>query len=315
MSKTPFTLFAGSSHTELAHNISKALNKDLGIVKLTTFSSGEKYVALEQTVRGKDVFIVQTCRDQMVNEDYMELFLMINAAKLSFADKVYVIIPHLGYARQDKIHVPREPISCKLMADLLVTAGADSVITFELHADQAQAFFDVPVDNIKVHKLFAHYFKQKNLSDVTVISPDAGGAKNAKKFADEIGAPIAILHKARPEHNKAITTHVVGEVEGRTCIIFDDMVDTGGSVVAAREALLKQGANNEMYLAATHPIFSGPAPERLGNAGFTEVVVTDTLPITEEKQFEGLKQLSIAPLLAEIISNVSDQKSVSSLYY
>lgn len=315
MSNPSFVLFSGSSHPKLAESISESLKKDLGQVLLTTFSSGEKYVALQQSVRGKDVFILQTCRDQAVNEDYMELFLMINAAKLSFAHKVYVIVPHLGYARQDKIHVPREPISAKVIADLLVTAGADSVITFELHADQTQAFFDVPVDNIKVHKLFAHYFKQKNLTNVTVISPDAGGAKNAKKFADDLGAPIAILHKTRPNHNQAVTTHVVGEVEGRTCIIFDDMIDTGGSVVAAREALLKAGANQEMYLAATHALFSGPAPERLGDAGFTEVVVTDTLPLSEAKQFKGLKQISIAPLLAEIIENVSEQKSVSSLYY
>ena len=161
MATTKFTLFSGSSYPELAKEISKALKKPLGKIKLSTFSCGEKYIVLEQTVRGQEVFIIQTCRDQMVNDDYMELFLMINAAKLSFATKVHVIIPHFGYARQDKVHVPREPISAKVMADLLVTSGADHVITFELHADQNQAFFDVPVDNINVHKLFSAYFKKK----------------------------------------------------------------------------------------------------------------------------------------------------------
>ncbi len=312
---TTFSLFSGSSHQELAKEIAKQLKKPLGKVQLSTFSCGEKYVKFENTMRGKEVFIIQTCRDQFMNEDYIELFLMINAAKLSFATKVHVILPHFGYSRQDKVHVPREPISAKLMADLLVTAGADHVITFELHSDQNQAFFDVPVDNINVHRLFAKYFKAKKLKDITVISPDAGGAKNAKKFADDLGAPIAILHKTRPEHNVAQTTHVVGDVKGRTCVIYDDMIDTAGSVVAAHEALLKHGAKKDMYLAATHPIFSGPAVKRLSKAGFKEVIVANTMPIPKEKKFKGLKQISIAPLLADIIASVTHQKSVSSLFY
>lgn len=315
MSETKFTLFAGSSHPELAHEIAKALDKPLGKVKLSTFSCGEKYVAYEETMRGKEVFIIQTCRDQFVNEDYMELFLMINAAKLSFATQIHVILPHFGYARQDKVHVPREPISAKLMADLIVTAGADHVITFELHSDQNQAFFDVPVDNVNVHRLFAQYFMKKELKNITVVSPDAGGAKNAKKFADDLGAPIAILHKTRPAHNVATTTHVVGDVEGRTCIIYDDMIDTAGSVAAAHKALIKHGAHKDIYLAATHPIFSGPAVQRLSEAEFKEVVVTNTLPVIKEKHFKSLKQISIAPLAASIISSITQQKSVSSLFY
>lgn len=315
MAETKFTIFAGSSHPQLAQEVAKELKKPLGKIKLSTFSCGEKYVALEQTVRGQEVFIIQTCRDQLVNEDYMELFLMINAAKLSFASKVHVIIPHLGYARQDKIHVPREPISAKVMADLLVTAGADHVITFEMHSDQNQAFFDVPVDNVDLNRFFATYFKKKKLKDVTVISPDAGGAKNAKKFGDALGAPIAILHKSRPEHNKSIITHVVGDVKGRTCVIYDDMIDTAGSVANAAEVLKKQGANKDMYLVATHPIFSGYAPKRLAKAGFKEVVVSNTLPISKEKQFKGLKQISIAPLLANVIASITHQKSVSKLFF
>jgi len=310
-----FTIFSGSSHPELAKEVAKATKKKLGGIKLSTFSCGEKYIALEQTIRGQEVFLIQTCRDQLVNEDYMELFLMINAAKLSFARKIHVIIPHFGYARQDKVHVPREPISAKVMADLMVTAGADNVIAFELHADQAQAFFDVPVDNINLHRLFADYFRKKKLKNIIVVSPDAGGAKKAKQLADDLSAPIAILHKSRPAHNKARTTHVVGDVKDKTCIIYDDMIDTASSVAAAREALIKNGAKKDIYIAVTHPIFSGPAPQRLAKAGFKEVVVTNTLPISKKKKFKGLKQISIAPLLANIIKNTTQQKSVSSLFY
>lgn len=315
MPVSTFAIFSGSSHKELAKEVAKGAKQKLGEITLTEFSSGEKYVKLDETVRGKEVFIIQTCRDQWVNEDLMELFLMINAAKLSFATKIHVVIPYFGYARQDKVHSPREPISAKLMGDLLVTAGADHVITFELHADQTQAFFDVPVDNIKLYKLFADYFKKKKLKNVTVVSPDEGGAKNAKKIADLIGAPIAILHKSRPAHNQAVTTHVVGDVKGRTCIIFDDMVDTGGSVVAAHKALIENGANKDIYLAATHAILSGPAKERFDKAGFKEAVFTDTMPIEKDKKFKGLRQISIAPLLAEIIGSVTHQKSVSKLFY
>lgn len=315
MAVSKFSIFVGSSHRELAVAVCKELKQELGKLTLSTFSSGEKYVKLDETVRGQEVFIIQTCRAEWVNEDYMELFLMINAAKLSFASKIHVIIPYLGYSRQDKIHVPREPISAKLMADLVVKSGADHVITFALHTDQTQAFFDVPVDNISVYKLFADYLKKKKLKDVTVVSPDAGGVKNAKKLADDLGAPIAILNKARPMHNEAVTTHVVGDVKGRTCVVYDDMIDTGGSVMAAYQALIEAGANKDIYLVATHPIFSGSAKKRLEKAGFKEVIVTDTLPIEKEKKFTGLKQISVAPLLADIIGSVTHQKSVSKLFY
>ncbi len=315
MSLSNYAIFSGSSHPELAESIATAAQKPLGKIQLTRFSCGEKYVSLEETVRGKEVFIVQTCRDQLVNEDLMELFLMINTVKQSFGTKVHVIIPHLGYARQDKVHAPREPISAKLMADLIVKSGADHVITFQLHADQTQGFFDVPLDNIMVHKLFAEHFKKKELKNLTVVSPDAGGAKNAKKFADYLGANLAILHKSRPAHNQAVTTHVVGDVENQTCIIYDDMIDTAGSVMAAQEALLKGGANQDIYLAATHAIFSGPAQERLSQAKFKEVVVTNSLPITKDKEFEGLVQINLGPLIGSVIQSIAEDKSVSSLFY
>ncbi len=310
-----YKIFAGSSHPELAQEIAKLLKIPLGKLALSTFSSGEKYVALEETVRGHEVFIVQTCRDGTVNEDYTELFLMCDAMRRSFASKVHVILPHFGYARQDKIHKAREPISAKLMADLLVTSGADHIITLQLHADQTQAFFQVPVDNLNALRIFTAYFKKKNLKDLVVVTPDAGGAKHAKKFADELQAPIAVLNKVRPEHNKSAVTHVIGDVKGKTCLLVDDMIDTGGSVVNAKEALLKNGANKDVYLCATHAIFSGPAIQRFKKAGFKEVVVSDSLPMPKAKRFKGLTALSIAPLLAGVIQSITHQQSVSTLYY
>jgi len=314
MSQNRFKIFAGSSHPELAEEIAGLLRMPLGKAKFSTFACGEKYVALEESVRGHEVFIIQTCRDQMVNDDYMELFIMCDAMVRSFATKVHVILPHVGYARQDKIHIPREPISSKLMADLLVTSGADHVATLQLHADQAQGFFDVPVDNLNMNKIFAEYFMQKNLKDIVVVSPDAGGAKNAKKFADILGASLAILHKSRSAHNVSEVTHVVGDIEGKTCIIYDDMIDTAGSVCNAKKALLANGANEEVYLCATHPIFSGPAIERFKESKFKEVVVSNTLPLPEAKQFDGLKVISIAPLMSEVIESVMGHKSVTDLY-
>lgn len=311
---TKYKIFAGSSHPKLAEEIAKHLKQPLSQIQLSTFSSGEKYIVLGETVRGHEVFIVQTCRDHSVNEDYMELFLMCDAAKRSFASRVHVILPYFGYGRQDKVHVPREAISAKVMADLLVASGADHVITLQLHTDQMQGFFDVPVDNLYMKKAFAQYFQAKKLSNVIVVSPDTGGAKNAKKFGDEIHAPIAILHKARPAHNVSEVMHVVGDVKDKTCIIYDDIIDTGGSVINAKKALLKAGAKKDMYLCATHPIFSGKASQKLRQAKFKEVVVTNSLPIPKIKQFRGLKVISIAPLLAAVVENVTHQKSVSSLF-
>ncbi|MFH0821084.1 MAG: ribose-phosphate pyrophosphokinase [Candidatus Peregrinibacteria bacterium] len=310
-----YKIFAGSSHPKLAQEIAEHLGQPLGKIKLSTFSCGEKYVVLEETVRGHEVFIVQTCRDQFVDQDYMELFLICDAAKRSFASKVHVILPHFGYSRQDKVHTPREPISAKVMADLLIASGADHVVTLQLHTDQAQAFFDVPVDNLNIKKVFSEYFKTKKLQDIVVVSPDAGGAKNAKQFADQLGAPIALLHKTRPDHNVSHITHVVGDVKGKTCIIYDDMIDTGGSVLNAKKALLAHGAKKDVYLCATHPIFSGKASQNLRQARFKEVVVSNSIPIPKAKQFPGLRQISVAPLLAGVIESITHQKSVSSLFY
>ncbi|MBN1494354.1 ribose-phosphate pyrophosphokinase [Candidatus Peregrinibacteria bacterium] len=313
MPNGPIKLFSGSSHPELAGEIARHLRVPLAKMLIKRFACGEIYAKPVDTVRGCDVFLVQTCTNN-VNEDLMELFVMIDAFKRSFAEKIHVVIPHYGYARQDRVASPREPISAKLVADLISAAGADHVITMVLHSDQEQGFFNFPVDNLYTKHLFADYFKKKKLKNVVVVSTDAGGAKEVKRVADLIGAEIALIHKTRPAHNVAEVMELVGDVKGKTCIIYDDMIDTAGSVVNAVEELRNKGANKDIYLAATHAVFSDPAVERLKKAGFKEVVVTNSIPIPKQKQFSGLKVLSVAPLLAHIIKNVHDAKSVSSVF-
>ena len=305
-------LFSGSSHPALAQSLAKELKTKLGHIDLKSFSCGERYVKFLETIRGKDVYILQTAT-QKPDEDLMRLFLMCQAAKLSFAESVHVIIPNFPYARQDRVSEPREPISSKLVAHLLVESGADHVITLDLHSSQIQGFFSIPVDALDAYKIFAQYFKKKKLRDPVMVSPDAGGAKRAKKFADMIDADLAIIHKSRPQHHEVEVIEVVGEIEGRPCILFDDIIDTGGSLVSAKKALLERGADSEVFTAATHGIFSGSAVEKLGTAGFKEVVVTDSVP-TEDKEFPSLKVLTIAPLLAEVIRHIEKGESVTQVY-
>jgi ribose-phosphate pyrophosphokinase len=305
-------LFSGSSHRELTEAIAKQLKVPLGDVTLKTFSCGERYVKYEQSIRGQDVFIVQTAT-QNVNEDLIELFLMCQAAKLSFAKSVHVITPFFPYSRQDRIAEYREPISAKLIAHLLEESGADHVITLNLHSDQIQGFFSIPVDALEAQAIFAKYIEKKKLKNPVVVSPDAGGAKRAKKFADRIGAELAIMHKSRPEHGKAEILELVGEIEGRTCILFDDMIDTAGSLISAKDALLDAGANPDVYAIATHPVFSYPAIEQLRDAKFKEIIVTDSIP-TDPNAFEGLTILPIAPLLAQVIEHVEKGQSVTEIY-
>ncbi|MBD3330501.1 ribose-phosphate diphosphokinase [Candidatus Peregrinibacteria bacterium] len=314
MKERALKLFSGSSHPELAKEIAENLEIQVSEMEVKRFACGEVYAKPKITVRADDVFIVQTASSN-VNEDLMELFVMLDSLKRSFAGNIHVVMPHYAYSRQDRVATPREPISARLVADLISTAGADHVIAMKLHSDQAQGFFDFPVDNVNTNRLFADYFKEKKLEDFVVVSPDAGGAKDAKKLADMVGANLAIIHKTRPQHHEAEVTHVVGEVEGKACVIFDDMVDTAGSVTAAYKALKDMGARDEIYLAATHPVFSGPARERLSTAGFKEVIVTNTIPIPQEKKFENLKVLSVAPLLAKIIKCVYSGKSVTDCIY
>jgi ribose-phosphate pyrophosphokinase len=305
-------LFAGTSHPGLAHDLSKALKEPLGHVTLKKFSSNECYVRFDESLRGKEVYILQT-GTLNPNEDLVQLFLLCQAAKLSFASRIHVVMPHFPYARQDRVAEPREPISAKLFAHLLEESGADHVITIDLHSDQVQGFFSIPVDVLDARPIFAEYFKKKKIDDLVVVSTDAGGTKRAKKFADLMGADLAIMHKTRSEHNKAQILEVVGDVAGRTCIIFDDMIDTAGSLISARGALLKRKANTEMYAAATHAVFSGDAVKKLKQARFTEVVVTDSMPITA-KGIKGLTVLTIAPMLAQVIRHIERGESVTGIY-
>lgn len=303
-------IYSGTSHPTLAGAIAKHLKVPLSRMEISRFACGEIYAKPAESVRGADVFLVQTATDR-VNEDYMELFIMIDALKRSFAGNIHVVIPHYGYARQDRVATPREPISAKVMANLIAAAGADHVIMVQVHSDQTQGFFPYPVDNLHTRKLFAEYFKKKKLKSPVVVAPDAGAAKEANKLAKEIGAPLALLTKDRPEFNVAEVTSVIGDVAGKTCILTDDMVDTAGSVCAAHKALIEHGANPDVYLAATHAIFSPPAIERFKETGFKEVVVTDTIPLSKEKQFKGLHVLSVAPLLARVIQSVHENRSVT----
>ena len=304
-------LFAGSSHPALAKALAAELGVSLGVATLKTFSSGELYVKFEESVRGKDVYILQTSA-RHPNENLMELLLMCQAARLSFARSVNVILPYFPYARQDRVSSPREPISAKLVADLLEKSGADHVITLDLHSDQIQGFFGIPVDALDARSIFADYFKRLNLPHAVVVAPDAGGAKRAKKFADMIGAELAIIHKSRIAHHQAKVLEVVGDIEGKTCIIFDDMIDTASTLCPAKEALITRKADKKVYAAATHAILSGTAFDNLAKAQFEEVVVTDSIP--HDMPTDQFKVLPIAPLLAKVLRQIERGESVTVIY-
>lgn len=307
-----FKIFAGSSAQEFTKKVADYLGIEVGKNTVKTFSCGETYVKFDESFRGHEVFIVQTGRTGKMNDDLMELFLMIDAAKQSFAEKIHIVLPYYPYCRQDKIHEPREGISAKLFADLIVKSGADRVITMHLHSNQIQGFFDCPVDNLHPRRLLVEYFSAKDLQNAVIVSPDAGGAKEAKKFADELGVPLVIMHKSRPKHNESEVNHVIGDVEGKIPIIIDDIVDTAGSVCAAKKALLANGSSEDVYLVATHPVFSGPAIDRLNEANFKEIVCTDTLGV--ENPPRNFQVITVTELLGEVIKNVAEQQSVSKLY-
>lgn len=312
MTESQLKLFSGSSHPEIAKHIAKELKIKLTPILLKRFVCGEIYVKPEETVRHADVYVVQT-GTQNSNGDLMELFIMLDAFKRSFADKVHVVMPHFPYARQDRVAEPREPISAKLVADLISKAGADHVITVALHSDQEQGFFDFPVDNISARGIFVEYFKKKNLKNTCVVSPDVGSAKEARRFARLIDADLAVINKDRRAHNVSETMELVGNVSGKTCILFDDLVDTAGSVCNGAQVLRKAGAAKDIYLAATHPVLSGDAVKRLRKAKFKEIAFTDSIPIPKQHRLPNMKILSIAPLLARIIWNVHEGRAVSPL--
>ena len=313
MANSELRVFYGTSHPELGARISNFLGLKSGDIKVSRFASGEIYARINENIRGASCVIIQTCTEN-INSDLMELFIIIDAMKRASAKSISAVIPQFGYARQDRKAASREPISARLVANLLETAGADRIVTMDLHSDQIQGFFNIPVDTLTALPILANYIKEKNLKDLVVVAPDTGRAKVAKKLADRVGAQLAILHKVRSEHHQSEITHVVGEVKGKTVVITDDMIDTAGTITNGVDALRAEGCNKDVYVVATHGIFSGPAVERMAEAAFAEVVVTDTVPIPKEKQFKGLKILSSAELLGEAIRRNYENKSITSLF-
>ncbi len=308
-------LVAGRSNPTLAEKIAEKLDVTLGEVLLKTFANGEIYARYEENIRGADLFIVQSPSDRL-NDEVMELLIMIQAAKLASARRVTAVTPYYPYSRQDKKSAAREPITARLMATLLEAAGADRVLTMDLHQGQIQGFFEIPVDHMTAVPMLADYFGFKGFApeELVAVSADAGGVKLAKRFINRLpGAGLAVLTKMRPEHNRAETMHFIGDVDGKVAIVVDDMIDTAGSIANAIETLYDRGAR-EVYVAATHGIFSPPACERIAASPVKEVVVTDTLHIDLNEADEKIKVLSVADTLAATIRNVFEDKSVSELF-
>ena len=314
MQKT-MALFSGSVYPELAEEIAKNLGAELGNVKLEKFANGEIYARYLESIRGCDVFLIQSVAGEHINDALMELLIMADAAKRASARTVTAVVTHYGYARQDRKAAAREPITAKLVADLMTAAGIQRVMTIDLHQNQIQGFFNFPVDHLTGLPILVDYFKAKNFAEdeVCIVSPDVGRAKAAKKFSDMMNADLAIMHKGRPGHNKAEITALIGDVSDKVCIVNDDMIDTAGTICAACESLKAKGAR-EIYICCTHPVLSGPAFERLENAPVEEVVCCNTIPVPTEKKTGKIRTVSVAPLFARAIENVYNNGSVSTLF-
>ena len=307
-----YKVFAGNSHTELAEEIASIMGKPLGRATVNKFSDGEISVNLWETVRGSDCYIVQSTSDP-VNDNLMELLIMIDAMKRASAGRINAIIPYYGYARQDRKAKARDPITAKLVANLLVAAGADRVLTMDLHASQIQGYFDIPVDHLVGMPILAKYFTDQDLENVVIVSPDHGSVTRARNMAQPLGAPIAIVDKRRPEPNKSEIMHIIGDIEGKNCILVDDMIDTAGTITNAATALREMGATS-VRACATHGVLSGPAIERIENSAIEELVLLNTIPVPEEKRIEKMKILSVAPLFAEAMTRVFTNGSISKLF-
>ena len=307
-------VFAGRSHGELAHKIAEKLGVELGAIELETFANGETYCRYEESIRGADVFLLQTgC--EPVDRNLMELLFMIQAARLASAKRITAVIPLFPYARQDRKAKPREPISSRLIADALQLAGADRVLTMDLHAGQIQGFFTIPVDHMTALPLFARHFRDLGLTGegVVSVSPDAGRARLAVRFAEMIDAEFAIMHKTRPAHDQASATEITGRVRGRTAIVGDDVIMTGGTLLA-NVAALKQHGVEDVWVFATHGLFCGDALSKFQGSDITGIVVTDTVPIDLSKRPDNLTVLTVSGLLAETIMNVFSDDSVSAIF-
>jgi ribose-phosphate pyrophosphokinase len=307
-------LFAGRSNRPLAEDIGRHLGVELGEVKLKTFANGENYCRYEKSIRGADVFIVQS-GSPPVNDHLVELLLMIQAAKLASAKRITAVVPWFPYSRQDKKSRPREPITAKLVADMLEAAGADRVLTMDLHAGQIQGFFSVPVDHMTALPLFATYYRDKGFfgEKVVAVSPDPGRAKMARRFGQMLEADLAILNKVRPEHDTAEVTEVIGDVRGKIALLSDDMIVTGGTLIAGATALREAGAT-EVYACATHGLFPGNAFEKIAASELAKVTVTDTVPIDPVNRPDKIDVLPVSGLLAETIMNVFGDESVSAIF-
>ncbi|MGN1401638.1 MAG: ribose-phosphate diphosphokinase [Bacillus sp. (in: firmicutes)] len=305
-------VFSLNSNEGLAEEIANVIGVELGKCSVTRFSDGEIQINIEESIRGCDVFVIQST-SQPVNEHLMELLIMIDALKRASAKTINVVMPYYGYARQDRKARAREPITAKLVANLLETAGAHRVISLDLHAPQIQGFFDIPIDHLMGVPILSDYFEKKNLDDIVIVSPDHGGVTRARKMADRLKAPIAIIDKRRPRPNVAEVMNIVGNIEGKTAILIDDIIDTAGTITLAANALVENGAA-EVYACCTHPVLSGPAIERIQNSKIKELVVTNSIALPEEKKIEKIVELSVAPLLAEAIIRVYEDQSVSTLF-
>lgn len=313
--KKRMAIFSGTVNPDLASEIAGELGTTLGNVRIEKFANGEIYARYQESVRGADVFIIQSIAGEHINDALMELLIMIDAAKRASARSISAVVTHYGYARQERKAASREPITAKLVADLISVAGATNMIALDLHQDAIQGFFNIPVNHMTAMSIFADYFKHKgfNPDELCVVSPDVGRAKAAKKFQTMIDSDIAIMHKDRPRHNQSEITALIGDVEDKICIINDDMIDTGGSLVAAAETLKAKGAR-EVYACATHGLFSGPAYDRIENSSIEEVVVTNAVPVSLDRQTGKIRVVSVAPLFAKTIKNVYECGSVSALF-
>jgi ribose-phosphate pyrophosphokinase len=306
-------IFSGNANLALAHEICAYLGQKLGEATVASFSDGEIRVKIDENVRGADVFVVQSCC-QPVNDSLMELLIIIDALKRSSANRITAVIPYFGYARQDRKDQPRVPITAKLVADLMTTAGADRVLSMDLHAGQIQGFFNVPVDHLYALPVLLDYIIKKQMTDLVVVSPDAGGVERARALAKRIQANLAIIDKRREGPNQAQIMNIIGDVQGKQVLLLDDMIDTAGTIVQGAQACLDHGAR-EVMTACTHAVLSGPALERLQSSCLSQVVITNSIPLRgKELICPKLHQLSVAPLLGEAIRRIHEDESVSSLF-
>ncbi|MCM3768417.1 ribose-phosphate diphosphokinase [Neobacillus niacini] len=306
-------VFSLNSNLPLAQEIAKVIGVELGKCSVNRFSDGEIQINIEESIRGCDVFVIQST-SQPVNDNIMELLIMIDALKRASAKTINIVMPYYGYARQDRKARAREPITAKLVANLLETAGATRVLTLDLHAPQIQGFFDIPVDQLMGVPILSDYFKDKALDgDIVIVSPDHGGVTRARKMAERLKAPIAIIDKRRPRPNVAEVMNIVGNIEGKVAILIDDIIDTAGTITLAANALVENGAK-EVYASCTHPVLSGPAIERIQNSKIKELVVTNSISLPEEKKIEKIVGLSVAPLIGEAIIRIHEEQSVSTLF-